>query len=139
MAITRVIYIVYPTKATMWFASQSTCILLCSIPVCLALCYAIPTLFPCCHRLYAFSTFAFSYVGPRRDVQMKFSLFGTVIAVSTLMICYTWVVVFLWQRKRTVRANRKSYQSIRQNDTAKELRKASGDSGAGSQNIEIKV
>ncbi len=143
MAITRVLYIVYPAKAATCFTSKSSCFLLSSIPFCIALCYGIPTLFPCCHRLYTFSTYAFCYVGPGANIQMMFSLVGTGIGISALLICYPWVVVVLWKQRKVVagrknsEARKNSAVSLRYSD--RESRKCQGYGSNASENIEIKV
>ena len=63
MAITRVLYIVFPVLARNLFLTKKRSLVPAVVPVCFGLLYALPSLHPCCHRFYKFGSYAMSYVG----------------------------------------------------------------------------
>ncbi len=71
MAITRVLYIVFPAKANNWFKTKSRCLALSLIPIAFGLLYAFPSLHSCCYRYYKFDSYAMSYVGPEKKVSQE--------------------------------------------------------------------
>ncbi len=68
MAITRVLYIVFPIKAESWFRTKTRCLVLSLIPISVGLLYAAPSLHSCCYLYYIFASYSISYVGPKHEV-----------------------------------------------------------------------
>lgn len=91
IAITKVLYIVFPQTAKQWFSNRKKSLIPALVPMCFGFAYAAPSVYACCYRFYKFSTFAISYVGPASQTQLQFSITGSAILVATLLICYTWV------------------------------------------------
>ncbi len=68
MAITRVLYIVYPMKAKSWFGTKTRRLVVSLIPATIGALYAFPSLHSCCYRFYVFPMYAMSYMGPNKKV-----------------------------------------------------------------------
>ncbi len=112
MAITRVIYIVFPTHAIPLFKTRGRCLVAALIPVAFGMMYAFPSLNECCYRFYRFTSYAMSYVGPQSGVQLKFSITASALFILTESICYTWVIWSL-KKKAAVQARKKEQRGRR--------------------------
>ncbi len=116
MAVTRVIYILFPAKAHYWFNSRFKCLILVSIPLSFGLLYAFPGLNSCCYRLYVFSVYTYAYVGPSGQIQVKLSATSSVIFVVVTTTCYTWVIFGI--RRQIHRIKSTGNQGILRNGNA---------------------
>ncbi len=104
MAVTRVVYIIYPAKAHCWFNTRAKCLILVSIPAIVGLLYAFPGLDPCCYRFYVFSSYTYAYVGPEAQVQVMFSSTSCAIFVIVNTTCYTWVIFGIRRQIRRIKS-----------------------------------
>ncbi len=103
MAVTRVLYIVFPNQAKTWICSRNKSLIPAIIAVMFGLLYAFPSLNPCCYRFYKFTSYAMSYVGTSDQIQLKFSITGFAVLVVTLTTCYTWVFFTIRKASRNVK------------------------------------